>query len=96
MIKHYKELTSEDKQKLYEQIKISYSLQSGKSWDHIEPKIQNDLDCTFCDELFVKMDPDSLIDAAYCRKEFGKNKPDIIDYLIWMKRFVTHSDYIDI
>lgn len=42
------------------------------------------------------MDPDDQIDASYCRKAFGTNKPDIADYLIWMAAFTTHSEYIEI
>ena len=41
------------------------------------------------------MDPDYRIDAAYARKEFGDKKPELVDYLLWMLKFVTHSEYVD-
>lgn len=40
------------------------------------------------------MDPDSRIDAAFCRKEFNK-KPELVDYLLWSLKFVTHSDVVE-
>ena len=44
---------------------------------------------------FVKMDPDSRIDAAYARKEFGDKKPSLVDYMLWTAKFVTHSDVVE-
>ena len=41
------------------------------------------------------MDPDSRIDAAYARKEFGDKKPDLVDYLLWSLKFVTKSEYVE-
>ncbi len=42
------------------------------------------------------MDPDFAIDAAYARKEFGKKKPSLVDYMLWMGKFVTNSDEVEI
>ena len=53
------------------------------------------LAATFDDEKFVKMDPDSRIDAAYARKEFGDKKPELVDYLLWTLKFVTKSEYVE-
>ena len=57
--------------------------------------IQAEIDATFDDAQFVKMDPDSRIDAAYARKEFGDKKPSLVDYMLWTAKFVTHSDVIE-
>ena len=57
--------------------------------------IQAEIDATFDDAQFVKMDPDSRIDAAYARKEFGDKKPSLVDYMLWTAEFVTHSDVIE-
>ena len=60
----------------------------------MEKRIQAEIDATFDDEKFVKMDPDSRIDAAFCRKEFNK-KLELVDYLLWSLKFVTHSDVVE-
>ena len=49
----------------------------------------------FDDERFVKMSPDDQIDAAFARKEFGKEKPSLVDFLLWSWKFVTHSDVVE-
>ena len=50
--------------------------------ESIESKILEEIENTFDDEKFARMDPDSRIDAAYARKEFGDKKPDLVDYLL--------------
>ena len=61
----------------------------------MEARVQVEIDNTFDDEKFVKMDPDSRIDAAYARKEFGDKKPELVDYLLWTLKFVTKSEYVE-
>jgi len=60
-----------------------------------ERKNQDNIDATFDDERFVKMSPDDQIDAAFARKEFGKEKPSLVDFLLWSGKFVTHSDVVE-
>ena len=60
----------------------------------MEKRIQSEIDETFDDERLLKMDPDSRIYAAFCRKEFGENKPEVVDYLLWSAKFVTHCDIV--
>ena len=38
---------------------------------------------TFDDTQFARMNPDSRIDAAYARKEFGDKKSSLVDYMLW-------------
>ena len=61
----------------------------------MEARVQAEIDNTFDDEKFVKMDPDSRIDAAYARKAFGDKKPELVDYLLWTLKFVTKSEYVE-
>ena len=63
--------------------------------ESIESKILEEIENTFDDEKFARMDPDSRIDAAYARKEFGDKKPDLVDYLLWSLKFVTKSEYVE-
>lgn len=67
----------------------------GILWETMEAQIARELENAFDDEKFVKMDLDSRIDAAYARKEFGNRKPEIVDYLLWMHKFTTHSEYAE-
>ena len=96
MIKSIHALTDQDKQKYYEAVKADFITNYGLSWDVIEQSMQEFIDRAFDDEKFSKMNPDEQIDASYCRKAFGANKPAIADYLIWMATFTTHSEYIEI
>jgi len=93
--KHISEMTPADKASFLETTKRALLLEQGVPWEVIEPKIQADIDATFDDAQFVKMDPDSRIDAAYARKEFGDKKPSLVDYMLWTAKFVTHSDVIE-
>ena len=95
MIKRISELTETDKKKYFEKTKEEMS-KYGKPWEFYEEKMQEFLDAAFDDELFPKMSPNDQIDAAYIRKDFGKNKPSIIEYLLWQGKFVTHSDYVEV
>lgn len=96
MIKRIQDLTAEEKKQFYERTKSEYEEKYGLSWELLERKMQREIDATFDDELFPKMSPDDQIDAAYARKEFGKNKPSLVDYMLWAGKFVTHSDYVEI
>lgn len=95
MRKRISEMTSADKASFLEATKRALLIEQGVLWEEIEPKIQADIDATFDDVQFVKMDPDFRIDAAYARKEFGNQKPSLVDYMLWTAKFVTHSDVIE-
>lgn len=95
MHKRISEMTSADKAEFLEKTKQATSNEQGVPWEFMEAKILEDIENTFNDEKFVKMDPDFRIDAAYARKEFGDKKPELVDYLLWMLKFVTHSEYVD-
>ena len=95
MRKKISEMTDADKAEFLEKTKQATINEQGVSWEFMEAKILEDIENTFDDEKFVKMNPDFRIDAAYARKEFGDKKPEIVDYLLWMLKFVTHSEYVD-
>ena len=95
MRKRISEMTAADKAEFLEKTKQATVNEQGVPWEFMEAKILEDIENTFDDEKFVKMDPDFRIDAAYARKEFGDKKPELVDYLLWMLKFVTHSDYVD-
>ena len=88
-------MTAADKAEFLEKVKIAMINEQGVPWEVMEPKILEDIENTFDDEKFVKMDPEFRIDAAYARKEFGDKKPELVDYLLWSLKFVTHSEYVD-
>lgn len=87
-------MTPHDKAAFLESTKRTIEKEQGVPWSWMESRIQAEIDATFDDELFARMDPDSRIDAAFCRKEF-KEKPELVDYLLWMGKFVTHSDVVE-
>ncbi len=95
MHKKISEMTAADKAEFLEKVKIAMINEQGVPWEVMEPKILEDIENTFDDEKFVKMDPEFRIDAAYARKEFGDKKPELVDYLLWSLKFVTHSEYVD-
>ena len=88
-------MTPADKAAFLESVKRSMLLEYGVKWEEMERKIQDNIDATFDDERFVKMSPDDQIDAAFARKEFGKEKPSLVDFLLWSGKFVTHSDVVE-
>jgi len=88
-------MTAADKEEFMEQTRQAMQREHDVPWECIEAKIIEDLDNTFDDEKFVRMDPDFRIDAAYARKEFGDQKPELVDYLLWIAKFVTKSEYVD-
>lgn len=94
MYKKISEMTAEDKAEFLERTKLAMVFEQGVPWEMIEPRIMEEIENTFDDEKFVKMDPDFRIDAAYARKEFGDRKPELVDYLLWSLKFVTKSDYV--
>ena len=67
----------------------------GVSREFIEPKILEDMESTFDDKKFARMNPDFRIDATYARRDFGDKKPELVDYLLWSVKFVTKSDYVE-
>lgn len=95
MRKKISEMTAADKAEFLECTKEALVREHGVSWESIEPKILEDIESTFDDEKFVKMDPDSRIDAAYARRDFGDRKPELVDYLLWSVKFVTKSGYVE-
>lgn len=95
MRKKISEMTAEDKANFLKCTKEAMLREQGIPWELIEHKIIEDIDNTFDDEKFVKMAPDFRIDAAYARKEFGDQKPELVDYILWTLKFVTHSEYVD-
>jgi len=95
MHKKISEMTAADKAEFLEKVKIAMINEQGVPWEVMEPKILEDIENTFDDEKFVKMDPEFRIDAAYARKEFGDKKTELVDYLLWSLKFVTHSEYVD-
>ena len=95
MHKRISDMTAADKAEFLEKAKQATINEQGVPWEFMEAKILEDIENTFNDEKFVKMDPDFRIDAAYARKEFGDKKPELVDYLLWMLKFVTHSEYVE-
>lgn len=95
MHKRISEMTAADKAEFLEKTKQATINEQGVPWEFMEAKILEDIENTFNDEKFVKMDPNFRIDAAYARKEFGDKKPELVDYLLWMLKFVTNSEYVD-
>ena len=87
-------MTAADKKAFLESTKQAFVKEHGIPWEAIEPKILEDIENTFDDEKFPKMDPEFRIDAAYARKEFGYRKPDLVDYILWSTKFVTKSEYV--
>ena len=82
-------MTPADKASFLEATKRALLKEQGVPWEVIEPKIQAEIDATFDDAQFVKMDPDSRIDAAYARKEFGDKKPSLVDYMLSCRLYVV-------
>ena len=95
MRKKISDMTAADKAEFLAQTKLAMVREHGIPWEFIEQKICEDIENAFDDEKFAKMDPDLRIDAAYARKEFGDKKPELVDYLLWTLKFVTHSEYVD-
>lgn len=95
MRKKISEMTTEDKAEFLERTKAAMIMEQGVPWPIIEARILEDIDNTFDDAAFIKMDPDFRIDAAYARKEFGDRKPEFVDYILWMLKFVTKSEYVE-
>lgn len=84
MIKKISELTAEDKAEFLKKTKQAFIREQGIPWEIVEAKMIEELENTFDDEKFVKMNPDAQIDAAYARKAFGNKKPELVDYMLWM------------
>ena len=95
MRKKISEMTKKDKAAFLAATIRATEEEQGVSWTWMEARVQVEIDNTFDDEKFVKMDPDSRIDAAYARKEFGDKKPELVDYLLWTLKFVTKSEYVE-
>ena len=95
MHKKISEMTAADKAEFLEQTKLAMVREYGIPWESIESRILEDIDNTFDNDKFVKMDPAFRVDAAYARKEFGDHKPSLVDYLLWNVKLVTHSEYAE-
>ncbi len=96
MIKKISELTAKDKAEFLKKTKQAFIREHGIPWEIVEAKIIEELENTFDDEKFVKMNPDAQIDAAYARKAFGNKKTEIVVYMLWMATFVTKQEYVDL
>ena len=96
MVKKISELTEQDKEKFLKNVKKSMALEQGIPWAMMEPMIQAELDAVFDENSCYKNDPAFAKDAELMRKEFGKNKPSIVDCMLWSGKYVTHSEYVDI
>ena len=96
MIKRISELTEAGKQRYLENMKREIETTYGIPWKAYEEKILADIDASFDDEKFSKMDPEFAMDAAYLRRDFKMKKPSLVDYLLWMGQFVTKSDLVEI
>lgn len=92
MIKNISDMTPADKQAFLEKTKETLLREQGIPWEWMEKKIQEDLDNTFDDEKFLKMDPEFRVDAALARRDFKDQKPELVDYMLWM---VSHSEYAE-
>ena len=58
MIKKISEMTEADEQKYLEGCKKALGKDQGISWPVIEKRMLDEIDATFDDEKFFKMDPD--------------------------------------
>lgn len=95
MKKRISDMTLADKAAFLESTKKAMEKEQGVPWSWMESRIQAEIDATFDDERFAGMDSDSRIDATLCRKEFGDKKSELVDYLLWTGKFVTHSDVVE-
>lgn len=95
MHKKISEMTDEDKAEFLERTKQAMLKEQGVPWEFIEPRILADIENTFDDEKFAKMDPAFRTEAVYARKEFGDRKSSLVDYMLWSLKFVTKSEYVD-
>jgi len=95
MRKKISEMTLEDKSEFLKHTKEAILREQGIPWDHIESTIIEDIENTFDDEKFAKMDPAFQIDAASARKELRYKKPELVDYMLWSLQFVTKSEYVE-
>ncbi len=55
--------------------KLVFIREQGIPWEIVEANIIEELENTFDDEKFVKIDLDAQVDGAYVRKAFGNKKP---------------------
>lgn len=93
IIKKISEMTDADKKAFLESMKLALVKEQGISWKEIEPKILEEIDNTFDDEKFFKMDSEFRKNAAHARNKFGDKKPSIEDYMLWLVTFATKSEY---
>ena len=95
MRKRISDMTPADKEQFLQQTKEAMIREQGIPWEFIEAKMLEDIDNIFDNEKFAEMDPDFRIDAAFARKEFGDKKPELVDYMLWMIKFTTKSEYVN-
>ena len=103
MIKKISELTVIDKGVYLENVKKAMEAEQGTPWSEIEAKILADIEATFSDDGYARMkkaNPEFAIDAKYAREYFNwdkeHKKPSLVDYMLWMGRFVSKSDLVEI
>ena len=95
MIKKISDLTEKEKAAFFRASLDEMARNYGASKTVVKQKMQDELDRAYSDAGFARMNPDNRIDMAYLRRDF-KKKPSLEDYLIWMTKFVTHSDSVEI
>jgi len=95
LYKKISEMSDADKVDFLEHTKQAMVCEQGIPWKYIEKRMVEEIENIFDDEKYVKMDPDSRIDAAFARKEFGNQKPMLVDYMLWLVNFVTKSEYVE-
>lgn len=99
MQKRIKNLTNNDKEKYLQAVKRELE-KNDVPWDFYEKIIREEIDNTFNDAAFGKMNPEFAIDATcaweYFRWKERQEKPELVDYILWMGYFVIKSEYVEI
>ena len=95
MIKKISEMTAADKTAFLESVKKSMLSEYGILWEVMEKKILQDIEDSFDDAKFVKMDPEFRVDAALARRRFHDKKPELVDYMLWSAEYATGSEYVE-
>ena len=95
MKKRISEMTPADKAAFLEATKLATERQQKMPWKEMEKRIRAEIEATFNDELFARMEPGRKIDAFLCRMEFGSRKPELVDYMLWSLKLVTNSDVVE-
>ena len=93
MHKKISEMADADKAEFLEP-KTSLLKNHGILWEVMEAKVIQEIEDTFDDEKFVKWTP-IPVSNSLCQEGVRDRKLASVDYLLWMLKFVTGSDYVD-